>query len=407
MEHVKVLHLITHLGNGGALDNTLLTVKEHSRERYRVHLAAGALEAGSYYSDWRERAEDCADELFIFPELQRPVSLWRDRLALNRLETFMREQGYQIVHTHCAKAGLLGRIAARRAGVPIVLHTFHAFGWQVAHSFHNSSLQNRIAAVKKRIYVKAESYAASLSDALITVADMNKQEAISLNIAPQEKFTTIYSGVDFEHFTNYSIDRNKVYHKLGLDSKLPVVGMVGRLCTQKAPLDFVQAAKMILQQKPNVQFIIVGDGPLAPEVKKAISEEQRIRNIGYQDDIREIFSILDVFALSSLWEGLGRALTEAMMMALPIAVTAVGGMPELIEHGLTGLLSSPKDTTELAGNISWLLDHPDEARKMGENARNRVVPAFSIERMIEQIENLYDRLLLEKRECFSEWVANV
>lgn len=243
MEKIKVLHLITHLGNGGALDNTLLTVKGLSRERYRVHLAAGALEAGAGHSDWGARAREYADALFVFPDLQRPIALRRDWQALNKLTDFIRKQNYRIVHTHCAKAGVLGRIAARRAGVPIVLHTFHSFAWQVAHRFHTSTWKNYLSAAKKRLYVAAVRYAASLSDALITVADRNKREAIDLDIAPAENFTTIYSGVDLDRFGACSLDRSKICRKFGLDTKMPIVGMIGRLSIQKAPLDFVKAAQ--------------------------------------------------------------------------------------------------------------------------------------------------------------------
>lgn len=402
MSHIKVLHMITHLGVGGALDNTLLTVKGLSRDRYEVHLAAGDLAPGEGYTDWEDRSRECSDALFIFPNLRRPIDLLRDTQVLRQITAFMRDENYDIVHTHCAKAGVLGRIAAHRAGVPVVVHTFHAFGWQVAHAFHSSGWHNSKAAVKKQLYCWVERYTASLSNALITVADMNKQEALSLNIAPLEKLTTIYSGIDLEYFSNFSVERSKLCHKLGLDPELRIVGMIGRLSVQKAPLDFVEAAKMIIQKKANVQFVIAGDGPLASEVKKAIVSEQRIRLLGFRSDIREVLGILDVFALSSLWEGMGRALTEAMSVGLPIAATSVGGVPELVEHGETGLLSPPKNPVELADNILWLLDHPAEALKMGKVARDRVVPAFGVERMVERIEDLYERLMLNKAETVFE-----
>jgi glycosyltransferase involved in cell wall biosynthesis len=158
----------------------------------------------------------------------------------------------------------------------------------------------------------------------------------------------------------------------------------------------VAAAKTVLQQKPDVQFIMVGDGPLAAEVHQAIGPEQRIKVFGYRDDVPEVLSILDLFVLSSLWEGLGRALTEAMIVGVPVAATAVDGVPELVTHHQTGLLSSPGDPAQLADNIIWLLDHPEEAESMKQAARNLVVPTFSAERMVENIEELFERLLVEK-----------
>lgn len=396
MERIKILHLITHLGFGGALDNTLLTVKGHSRDRYEVHLAAGSIDAGEDYSDWTARAQEYADNLFIIPRLHRAIHLRDDVHAVRQIAALIRKEKYQVIHTHTSKAGLLGRIAARQAGVPVVVHTFHAFAWQVAYTYQASAWKQRSSALKERFYVALERYGASLSDALITVADLNKQEALERKVAPPEKFSTIYSGIDLSRFSPCSRDRNELCRAIGLDPGRPIVGMIGRLSTQKAPKDFVMAAKKALQHKPHTQFLLVGDGPLEEEVREAIGSEQRIKIIGFTDNVAEIFAILDVFALSSLWEGLGRALTEAMIMKVPVAATRVGGVPELVKHGETGLLSEPGDSEQLAENIVWLLDNPDEAKKMSERAKARVVPAFSEQHMVKQIESLYERMLLKK-----------
>jgi glycosyltransferase involved in cell wall biosynthesis len=392
MERIKVLHLITHLGAGGALDNTLLTVKGLPRDRYEVHLAAGVL-SGSDYTEWKTRAERCADALFVFQDLQRPVHVLKDRRALNQLTSLIVKQNYDIVHTHCAKAGVLGRIAAKRAGTPIMIHTFHSFGWQVAHDFHKSRLHKYLSSLQKRCYIGVERYAAGLADALITVSELNKREALALKIAPSEKFITIYSGVDIEGLLASSAERDAICKKFKLHSTYPVVGMIGRLSTQKAPLDFVHAAKIVLERKPGVQFILVGDGPLAAVVREAIGPEMRIKMLGFQDNVPEILSIINVFALPSLWEGLGRALTEAMIMGVPVVATSVNGVPELIVDQETGLLSPPANPAKLAENIIWLLDHPQEAQRMSHSASERVVPDFSAARMLKQIDALYQRLL--------------
>jgi len=396
MERIKVLHLITHLGAGGGLDNTLLTVKGLARDRYEVHLAAGELAAGEGYTDWKTRARECAEALFLFTDLQRPVHFRRDLRALRQLTDFIRDQNYQIVHTHCAKAGVLGRLAARRAGAPIVVHTFHSFSWQVARAFHASAWKKFLSSAKEWLYVAIERYVASFSDALITVSELNKREAMARNLAPPEKFVKIYSGIDMDRFAAGSTSRNKLCRKFGLNPDRPIIGTIGRLSTQKAPLDFVGAAKIILQHKPETQFIMAGDGPLAPEVRKAIRAEPGIRMLGFQHNVPEILAMLDVFALASLWEGLGRALTEAMIMNIPVAATSVDGVPELVTHKKTGLLSPPRNPARLAENIVWLLDHPEDACEMSAAARERVMPAFSAEWMVEQIEELYERLLVEK-----------
>ncbi|MGH7491216.1 MAG: glycosyltransferase [bacterium] len=396
MERIKVLHLITHLGYGGALDNTLHAVQRLSCDRYEVHLAAGKLAPGDGYTDWEARARECCAALFLFPDLLRSIQPQRDIRALHRLTEFIRAQNYQIVHTHCAKAGVLGRMAARRARAPIVVHTYHSFGWQVAHAFHAHSWQNYLSSAKKGLYVLLERYGASLSDALITVAETCRHEAIDQKLALPEKLVTIYSGIDFDRFKIRPASRNKLCRRFGLDPARPIVGTVGRLSAQKAPLDFVKAAQIVLQRKPDVQFVMAGDGPLALKVMKAIGREQQIKMLGFQDNVPEILGMLDLFALSSLWEGLGRALTEAMAMGIPIAATNVDGVPELVKHRQTGLLSAPRAPAQLAENIMWLLEHPSEARTMCAHGKERVESTLSIKRMVEQIEELYERLLIKK-----------
>lgn len=396
MARVSVLHIITHLGVGGGLDNTLLTVKALSRDRFEVHLAAGELESNEHYSDWTARAKECSDGLFFFPELRRSTDLLRDYSALRRLTNFIRKQNYQIVHTHYAKAGVLGRMAAKSAGVPVIVHTYHTLSWKVAHAFHSSGWRNLVALAKKRLYLAIERYAATLSDALITVDEVNKQEALAYNIAPLDKFVKIYSGIELSRFESSFYDRTALCRKFGLHPEAPIVGTVGRLSIQKSPADFVKAAKIVLQRHPNVQFLMVGDGPLELQTRNAIGSESRIKMAGFHENVPEIMSLIDIFVLSSLWEGLGRALTEAMIMRLPVAATSVGGVPELIIHRKTGLLSPPRNPDKLADNILWLLSHPQQARELGESARAKVVPAFSAEKMVEQIESLYENLLIEK-----------
>lgn len=390
MIKVKVLQLITHLGFGGASDNTLLTVEQLSRAHYEVHLAAG-----QDHMDWVEQGRARADAFFLFPDLHRDPRPVADIRVLKQLTAFIKEHNYDIVHTHNATAGILGRIAARRAGVPIIIHSMHLLSWQDAMPAGASPWQRAAAAAQRQLYLQFERYAASLSDALIMVCELNRQEAIAAGLAPPEKISTIYSGIDQSRF-KVNVKRAEKCRDLGLDPNRPIVGMIGRLSAQKAPLDFVRAAKDVLQRQPAAQFIMVGDGPLASEVIQAVGDEQRIKVLGYRDDVPELYAILDVFALASLWEGLGRALTEAMITGVPIAATAVNGIPELVIYNETGLLSPPHHPAQLAENIAWLLAHPQEARSMSYRAQARVVPNFDARQMVDKIEALYQRLLAEK-----------
>ncbi len=394
MKRIKVLHLITHLGVGGALDNTLLTVERLPRERYQVDLAAGLLPPGAGYTDWEPRSRRCADRLFLFPDLQRAVHPLRDLRACAKLTKFIRQQGYQIVHTHCSKAGVAGRIAARRAGVPVVVHTCHAFGSQVTRAPQGGGW-NVARRTKERLFVLAERQAGRISDRIITVCEQNRQQAIEQRLAAAEKIVTIYSGIDLDRF-DVRADRRAVCQSLGLDPARPLVGFVGRLAAQKAPLDFVAAAQRVLQARPDAQFLIAGDGPLVNDLTAAIADQPNIHWIGFYDRVPELLSVLDVLGLSSLWEGLGRSVTEAMIMGVPVAATAVDGVPELVTHEQTGLLSPPRDTDALAANLLRLLERPEEAQALARRARRRVVPHFGADRMLAQIDRLYQEVLLQK-----------
>jgi len=394
-KRVKVLHIITHLGVGGALDNTLLTVERLPRERYEVDLVAGHLPTGEGYENWEERSRECADRLLLFPGLRRQVHPVRDLLVCQRLTKFIREQGYHIVHTHCAKAGVLGRIAARRAGVPIVVHTCHAFGNQVVSNVEGAIPLRLAAAMKKRLFTFLEQYAGSMSDRIITVCEQNKRQAIEQELASAQDVVTIYSGIDLERF-EVSRDRQEICDYLELDAARPLVAFIGRLCEQKAPLDFVLAAKRVLEQRPETQFLIAGDGPMVDEVLASIGDEPRIKCVGFYQHVPDLMSVLDVLAVSSLWEGLGRSVTEAMIMGVPVAATAVDGIPELVDHEKTGLLSQPRDPDSLAANILRHIDRPEEAKQMARRAKSLVVPAFGAQRMLEKIDSLYQTLLCER-----------
>jgi glycosyltransferase involved in cell wall biosynthesis len=393
---VRVLHVITHLGVGGALDNTLLTIERLPRDRYQVDLAAGHLPEEEGYTSWEERSRRCADEVHLFPELRRSIHPARDLMVCRRLAQFMRRGQYDVVHTHCAKAGVIGRIAARWAGVPVIVHTCHAFGSQVLRSADTQPLRLPLTAVKRKVFTGLERFAGRLSNRVITVCERNRQQAIEQGLAAPQCIVTIYSGIDLEQF-HVSGERAKTCELLELDPARPHVGFVGRLAEQKAPLDFIAAAKQVLRVRPDAQFILAGDGPLAEQVRAAIGDESRIRSIGYWRQVPALLAVLDVLAVSSLWEGLGRSVTEAMIMGTPVAATAVDGVPELVVHEQTGLLSDPRDPDALAKNILRLLNHPDEAQRMAQAARQRVVPAFGADRMVDNIDSLYCALLDEQR----------
>jgi glycosyltransferase involved in cell wall biosynthesis len=376
---VRVLHIITELVLGGAQDNTLLTVDGLNRHRFEVHLA------GSPGGEWEDRARASADHFHLIPSMKRGIYARHNAKAFFEILNLMREHHYHIVHTHSTNAGLLGRAAAKLIGVPIIVHTVHGF------PFNDLTFSPAI----RHLLIWLERAAATISDRLIMVSELNKQEAIRKNIASGNKMTVIRSGIDMNRFEQ-QMNVEKKKRRLGLNHGWPVVGWVGRLAEQNAPEVFLSAAKRVLMERRKIYFVVVGGGDLQSEVEGLAQGHTQIKLLGMRSDVPQILPIFDLFVSTCRWAGLGRAVTEAMIAGRPVIATAVNGVPEIVRNGKTGLLVSPDEPQTVAEKICYLLDHPNIATRLGQNAHNFVVPEFSVERMVERVENLYQGLLIQK-----------
>jgi glycosyltransferase involved in cell wall biosynthesis len=371
--------MITELPVGGAQDNTLLTVEHLDKEKYDVTLMSSP--GGS----WVNRALSIPGiRVVLNDRLQRRIHPISDLAAIWRILQHLHQEQYDIVHTHSSKPGILGRIAARLAGVPIIVHTIHGFPFN-----------DFMSVITKRFYIFLEKIASLCADRLITVSNLNKVKAIELRLAKPDKFVNIYSGIDLSRFTPNSIV-SEMKAELSIPQEHFVVGMVGRLSPQKDTFSFIEAVDIVRQEIPNITCLLVGDGELRPSLEKmtnVLGLHETVRFLGERNDVPEILDVLDVFVLSSLWEGLGRALTEAMAMGKPVVATAVEGVPELVHDRQTGILVQPKDPLSLARAIEELLQDRNLARQLGENAQKRVLRDFSFVTMIEKIDDLYEQLL--------------
>ncbi|HYY82371.1 MAG TPA: glycosyltransferase [Actinomycetes bacterium] len=370
-DRVRVLHVITHLGRGGATDNTLLTVAGLDRSRYRVDLAAGP-------GELEAEARAAADRLFLLPGLARALGRPADLRAAAAL--WRLAGGYDIVHTHTSKAGVLGRFAARARKVPAVLHTIHGFP---VHPGMSWPVRQALLAV--------EGLAAGCTDRVVVVCEANAREALALGIATPEQLAVIVSGVPTAAVA--SGDRARGRAALGLPEDAPVVGTVTRLMQQKAPLDFVAAARRIVAADPAAHVLVVGDGPLRADVERAATGEPRIHLLGFRDDVPDLLAATDVVAFSSLWEGLGRALTEAVLAAKPVVATAVNGVPDLVVDGTSGYLVPPGRPDLLAERTLAVLGLPDRGASLGAAGAARIRGRFDVTEMVAGIDALYREAL--------------
>jgi glycosyltransferase involved in cell wall biosynthesis len=374
----RIAHVITESEPfGGAQRNTLLTLKGLLKDGYDTELICGS--GGPLIQE----ARACGVPVHVIPSLIRQIDPLRDCYALLQLYRVLRARQYRIVHTHSNKAGVLGRLAAQWAGVPRIIHTFHS----VPPFELNGDLRSKL-------YIALERYLGVATVKLICVGEILRQEILTWNIAPEEKVITIYSGIDF---LSYVPQRARLETKrlLDLEKAWPIVGCIGRLSEQKSQQHLVQSLAFLKKKYPRIQLLLVGEGDLRTlleEQAQTLGVSSHISLLGERADIADLLNIFDVYAMSSRWEGVGRALTEAMYSALPIVATPVNGVKELIIHEETGLLVPPCEPRALADAIDRLSIDPDLAKRLGSNAQRKVIKLMGAQQMISAIEELYERL---------------
>jgi glycosyltransferase involved in cell wall biosynthesis len=304
--------------------------------------------------------------------------------GLIELVRLLKRERFDLVHTHTAKAGFLGRLACRLARVPVVIHTYHAFPF---HDF--------MPKWKRQFYVWLERLARPVTEFFITVSEDARQQGKCLKVLEWERSRTVYSGIDFS-----KLDRAADPNRRPLDAQIPLgcktILMAGRFDRQKAPQLLVEAFSGVLKSHPNTVLLMAGDGDLRGVVEERIQRlrlQGKVRLLGFRDDVPDLLKMADIFALSSLWEGMGRAMTEAMLLGKPVVVPRVNGIPEIVHHGQTGLLYEVGRVDQLATSLCQLLDHPEERERLGANARRLTRQLFDVNHMVGQIEGIYESLL--------------
>jgi len=382
-----VCHIITKLELGGAQQNTLFTLSHLDASRFRAALITG--EPGML--DQEAEALPGVDFHQVLT-MVRPLRPWRDLRALVSLTLLLRTLKPAIVHTHSSKAGVLGRLAAWFAGVPIIIHTIHGFGLT---PHQHPLIRYALLAVERIV--------ARVTTRFFAVSEASRCQGVYLRLFPADRCAVIRSGVDLAAFRQGRVDVKAKKQELGLEPAGPVVGMIAPFKPQKAPLDFVRMAELVHRTRPDVQFLLVGDGELRGVVEVELARlglSSRTRLTGWRRDVPEIMRCLDVFVLTSLWEGLPRVYLEALASGVPVVGTRVDGAAEVVRDGLTGFLTEPGDVRALAERVLYVLAHPEEANRMGRNGQALPLE-FDIHEMVRQQECEYDKLLaslLGKRE---------
>lgn len=380
-----VVHVITALEWGGAQENTLHTVAALDPRRFGRVLVAGR---GGMLDGVAEGISGC--RFRKVDSLVREIRPFSDLRAFASLRSILSEEKRRtggaalIVHTHSSKAGILGRAAARAVRADGIVHSLHGFG------FHDGQ-----HGAVRRSFVALERAASRWTDVFVAVSQENIRLGVKENIFSEDRCRLIRSGFDTRRFASGSRERGR--RLLGIPEKVPLVGTVAVFKPQKAPFDFVEAARRVAAKVATARFVMVGDGPLRRGVERLLARESledRFCMAGWRPEIPDLLRAFDVFVLTSRWEGLPKVVPQALIAGVPVVATAVDGTREIIDDGRDGFLCRPGDVETIANRVAAIL--AGEVRLTPFYKRDRLMAEFDQAAMVRAQERLYEDLLLRK-----------
>jgi len=385
---MRVAHVITRLIVGGAQENTIASVLGlREKPGLEVSLISGPT-AGPEGS-LEPRVTQIPGLLTIVPELIRPVSPWHDWLALRKLNRLLRSQRPDIVHTHSGKAGVLGRLAAHAAGVPIIVHTIHgpSFG----------PFQGALANFAFRA---AERRAARVTTHFVSVANAMTEQYLAAGIGRPEQYTRIFSGFDLEPFLNAKNDP-ALRAKLGIGPDDFVIGKVARLFEHKGHEDLIAAVLGMASLQPKLKLLFVGDGKLRPKLEGLAAQSLRGRvvfaGLVRPEEVPDYLGVMDAVVHLSRREGLARVLPQALAAGKPVVAYDCDGAREVCLDNETGLLVPVGDLLSVSDRLEKLLEQPHTRECLGTRGRELVKEWFPTQRMVDDLHALYLRLQAEAK----------
>ena len=376
MQPINLLYVITKLELGGAQKQLLSLITNLDRERYNLSLITAR-------DGFLVESALSIQQLTLVRSkfLERSINPVKDFLVFCQIYNFIRKHKIDIVHTHSSKAGILGRWAARLAGTKYIVHTVH--GW----SFND--YQNPFWS---KLVIWLERLAALITHRLIVVSDRDLQKGLVNRIGCKDKYKLIRYGIDYQAFSQKNEDLRK---ELKLNPTDLLVGMVACFKPQKSPQDFIMLAYLVNQVMPETKFLLIGDGVLRRKIEFLIAKfhlEAKVFLTGWREDIPRVLSAVDIFVLTSLWEGLPVSVLEAMAASQPVVATDTGGIAEVVIREKTGFLLSPGDIKGMAEKLIRLLKDENLRKRLGHDARDSLRDNFTIENMLRNTENLYGNL---------------
>jgi len=386
---MNICHVITRLIVGGAQENTLLTCRGLHDKGHRVTLVTGP-DTGPEGS-LLDEARAGGYEVHILKSIHRAIRPVSDFIAWRQMASFFRDIRPDIVHTHSSKAGILARMAARSAQVPIIIHTIHGM------SFNRTQFW-----LTRKAYQIAERYCGRFTDRVITVAEAMTDQAVRAGIAPAERFTTIYSGMPIERYSPDRYNRQLVRRSWGVSDDEIVIGTVARLFRNKGYEQLIPAMESAAKKVPKLKFVWVGDGKQRPRYEKQLDAcglKSRVHLTGLiaPSQVAEVLAGIDILVHASQWEGLPRAAVQALLMKHPVISFDIDGAPEVVINGKTGLLVPLNDIKQLTRAMVALAKIDHVRNKMGCAGRELCLEKFDHNHMVEHIEKLYYELYVDDK----------
>jgi len=378
---LRIAQVIPSLSLGGATGLLIQLTQQLVGAGHEAEIVAGpATEAGVSMGPF---AESLGVPIHIVPSLHRSPHPLRDRQALREMTDVFRRGRFDVVHGHGTKGCLLGSWAARRAGTQATI--WHIHGW----GFHDHS-----SGLARAAQVWLHRQLKPTVSRIVAVSEATRREGLRRGIGREEDYRVIFEAVDLDRFARPPLPRTEACRRLGLDPTRPVVGSVTRFSEQKAPLDLIDAVAQLLRRRPEVQVLLVGDGPLLEATKAraaGLGIADALTMPGARWDIPEVLAAIDVFALTSLWEGFPICYLEASAMGLPVVGTEAGGAAEAVLDGRTGFIVPPRQPERVAERLAHLLADEELRRRMG-RAGCAHAARFGYDRLLADVESLYAEL---------------
>lgn len=380
---IRIMYIITRLSIGSPAMHVSLLAERMPHPDYETVLVTGLPDRDAGDMAYFTTAHGV--EPVYLPLLGLSLNPLTNIRVIYQLYRLMRDVQPDIVHTHLAKAGFSGRIAARLAGVPVIIHTFHT------HAF-----QKHFNPVMVQTFVLVERLLARFTDAIITLTQSLRHDLTEVyRIARKGRMTTLPLGLDLSGFAAAPRQTGAFRQQLGFPPDAPLIGIVGRLAPIKNHALFLEAAARIHAELPQCRFVIVGDGEMRPAVEAKIRElglQAVVKMTGWQNDLTAVYGDLDLLVNSSTSEGTPTPIMEALTAGCPVVATAVGGVPDMLDHGRLGMLVFSDDAQTLADAVLLALRSPQD----NAHAREIMLNRYGIDRLISDLDSLYRGLLAKK-----------